>query len=226
MKKTLAIFLVAVLAVTALCACLTASAADLTVSFTQEAGTATDEGSVTLFPADEAFTLTSADANLRWAFVMVADKDGKIVRLAKHLLRDTDDNAASFPTRGVDVPAGGFAIVFHTGANGDKNAELRDYYDALVAAAGVDPSNTAVDVKVDWQIVLNSDKSGATYYKGAAPAGDTTPSGDNNSSTPSSDASTSSTPSKVPTGDNGIIVFAVLGLVAVAGAAVAVKARR
>lgn len=48
---------------------------------------------------------------------------------------------------------------------------------------------------------------------------------DNKSETPSTNEPSKDNTSKVPTGDNGVVLFAVLGLVACAGVAVAVKTR-
>lgn len=187
MKKTLAITLVLVMVVSCL-SVLFVSAAEvesLTVHFTQLEGTSTNDCSLTLFSAGESdLDLKSGDANIRWAYAIAVDANGKIVRLGKNLLSEAQDANNEYDYHSILIPAGGHAIVFHCGdgENSSGNEDLRDYFTDLLAATGhegTDCDNTVLDVSAaGWQIANLTTEGGefdygsVTLYKGAAPAGE------------------------------------------------------
>ena len=184
MKKTLAIALVLVMVVSCI-SVLFVSAAEvesLTVLFTQLEGSSTQDCSLTLHPGtDEEMELKSGDANIRWAYAMAMDAKGNIVRLGKNLLSEAQDTNNAFDNHGIKIPAGGYAVVFHCGdgENSSGNEDLRDYFNDLIAAAGVsDVDNTVAEVaSAGWQAAGLTTEGGehefgsVTFYKGAAPAG-------------------------------------------------------
>ncbi len=184
MKKTLALALVFVMVVSCV-SVLFASAEDvesITVEFTQDPGTSTGNGSVTLFKAeaDKELEIDSGTANLRWAYALIADKDGKIVALASQLLNDAQDPENKFSPHKATVPAGGFAIVSHHGDSSQENVDLLNFIYALAQTAGLseDGKNvgTGVNKQADvssagWTAALAADEKSVTLYKGASTAG-------------------------------------------------------
>ena len=175
MKKAVALILAVVLSVTSVVcvfAAQTTEAEPLTVTFTGTDAVIGDS-SIIYYPgnADSVRTLQSDDWNFRWAYVLVCDADGTVVRIAAqlvtHATHPTDPENNPW-TRSVDIPADGFAIAFHTG-DGSAHPELKAYYGELEALEGT-LYNTVRDVTTDWQIVVNDDASGATLYRGPAPA--------------------------------------------------------
>ena len=182
MKKTLAIALVLVMALSCL-SVLFVSAAEvesLTVHFTQLAESSTQDCSLTLFPAgDSDRVIDSGEANLRWATAIAVAADGTIVRVSRNLLSDAQDANNAYEYHSITVPAGGFGVVVHfgDGDNSNGHGDLREYVNELFTAAGIDiPENTVVDVsKAGWQAAGLTTEGGefdfgsVTFYKGKAP---------------------------------------------------------
>ncbi len=136
--------------------------------FTQDEGAATVLGSVTLFETgDTERTVTSTDANLRWAYAIIVDASRRIDKIASLLFHDGDPNVDEFPDRGFVIPAGGFAVVFHCGENEELNTDLKTFFVALCEAAGVSSEHKVVDVgHVGWYAFLNLMEQCVTFYQG------------------------------------------------------------
>ena len=177
MKKTLALALVLVMVISSVCV-LFASAEDVTslkVDFNQDTGAVTGNGTVTLFKAEagEELVIDSATANLRWAYTIVADKDGKITALGAQILSVAQDeaNPNDFDFHEVTVPAGGFAVVSHHGDNSEKNTELLQFIYDLAKAAGLSEDGKTVGAGANkqsdvssagWTAVLADDEKSVT----------------------------------------------------------------
>ena len=180
MKKTLALALVLVMVISSICVVFASAedVASLKVDFNQDTGAVTGDGTITLFKAnaDKDLVIDSDAANLRWAYTIVVNKDGKISSLASQIVKASEDSANKF-VHTVTVPAGGFAVVSHHGGNSDKNTDLLKFIFDLAKAGGIN-SATGSDVEkpqsdvssAGWTAVLADDEKSVTLYKGAAPS--------------------------------------------------------
>lgn len=275
MKKVFALLLVAVMAVTCLCAALSVSAEEtytdkvnLLPASEKDVSQASDNGKVNFTVSNGQLKLVrSTESGIAWP--SVGFDVNKEIDLSEtpmlHMVFDVDPNS----TADVDEGCGVNGIITYKVGDEEKTAQL-----SAIAGRDVDDFRLSSDlfvkfpetgkitvVKVTLSIYASderaaegqaiiwktlafagegsantssedsSDNAGNTETSSEAPAESNTESSApaETSSAPAATSSTApatSSTSKPATGDEGIIVFAVLGLVAVAGAAIAVKARR
>ncbi len=200
--------------------------------------------------------------NMRYVYLLIFDKDGKLVGLGNNLLSKKEEAGKDKDFQNdLTVPAGGMLVTFvYNDGEGEnhrvKNQKLFDYYKETVlskldyednektADDKANPkyytnfANMTKDVDSDYHAVVDGSK--ITFYKGAAPVVSkpaessaaatsstaATSSKAATSSTVATSSTTAATSSNAPAaGDTGLIIFAILGIVAVAGAAVVVRSR-
>lgn len=176
------------------------------VGESETAVTATDgksgylDGDVIYYPAgDEDRVLTSADNNFRYTYLMIVDKDGKIVEVGNNLVANSADYQGE-----ITVPAGGFAIsFFYNASSATANQALYDVYASL----------TGEKVDSDAFTVYNEtvEVNGGDYV--VTCDGETLKVSVGSTGTPDA-------------GDAGVLVFAVLAIVSLAGLTVVSKARK
>lgn len=158
------------------------------------------DGEIFYYPAgNEDRVLTSADWNFRYVYLMVVDADGKIVEVGNNLVA----NDPSFQGE-ITVPAGGFAISFFYNASNTTNQKLFDVYTSITGEA-VDAGFAIYNVTEaldsgDYVVTCDGEKLAVTV-------GATKPSVPN-------------------AGDASLLVFALIGLVALAGVSFAAKAHK
>lgn len=118
---------------------ISASAADsFQLAITDYDGVAVDEGSdiyaqVYVYPAGNADrVVTSEEFNLRYVFVLVCDKDGKVLEAGNNIFKSSDDRAAEFPQHDVTAPAGGHVVTFFYNASNPLNQDAYDFYNELI----------------------------------------------------------------------------------------------
>ncbi len=252
MKKCLSMILATVI-LTAICvtACisLVAAAAEKTpvVQITtakKEAASVNEDGFVAYFPNDTnaAKTITSGkDVALRYINFLVFDGDGKLVAVGNNLL--TPEQATDGQKSTVSVPAHGTLVTFDYFVNKDgtvkrdKNQKLWDIYNAALGKDDKDKQveifNTVQEVTSNYYLTIDNATTLSVYD---GPVSTDTPNESSAASTSSKPTSTSTPASTSSTsaaassnapaaGDTGLIIFAILGIIAVAGASLAVRAR-
>ncbi len=155
------------------------------------------DGQVIYYAAgDEDRVLTADEFNFRYSYILVVDKDGKIVEVGNNLLTNAQDSGNTFQNE-FTVPAGGFAISFFYNGDNTANQALFDVY-ASITGQNVD----SIFAIYNETVAVN----GGNYV--------VTCDGEN---------------LKVSVGnpgDAGVLVFAVLAMVALAGLAVVTKTRK
>lgn len=246
MKKTLAIVLTLVLALSC-CGMIFASAASAETFWITHYDDATVEGAGIIMTGED----TTGVWNDHYAFKPIDGvKNGyELVEISYGTIANGDDSTNGHG-EALAVPAGGFVYSTSIGNNyldlglGDTNY-VNDNCNAQISRCrtwkvgdqfiitGLDLEGKTVPTSTSGKGWYEADyvctATIVAYDPSNPPADDGKDDGNTGSestgSTSSPATSTSSETSKVPTGDNGIIVFAVLGLFAVAGAAVCVKIR-
>lgn len=155
------------------------------------------DGQVIYYAAgDEDRVLTADEFNFRYSYILVVDKDGKIVEVGNNLLTNAQDSGNTFQNE-FTVPAGGFAISFFYNGDNTANQALFDVY-ASITGQNVD----SIFAIYNETVAVN----GGNYV--------VTCDGEN---------------LKISVGnpgDAGVLVFAVLAMVALAGLAVVTKTRK
>lgn len=270
MKKVFALLLVAVMAVTCLCAALSVSAEEtytdkvnLLPASKDDVSQASENGKVDFTVSNGQLKLVrSTESGIAWP--SVGFDVNKEIDLSKtpmlHLVFDVDPNS----TADVDEGCGVNGIITYTVGDEEKTAQL-----SAVAGRDADDFRLSSDVYLDfakfaettgkitvvkitlsiyasdervaegqsitWKTLAfagegaaeeSSEDSKAEETSSEAPAENSNTETSSAPAATSSEAPATSSTSKPATGDEGVIVFAVLGLVAVAGAAIAVKGRR
>ncbi len=249
MKKWLSLILATVM-LTAVCAtALVANAAERTpvaqvTNAQKNAYVKTEDGFVSYNQneTDAVKTITSGGDDgqvwLRWVNILIFDGNGKLVELGNNLLttKEAADKGGTWKTT-VNIPAHGTMVVYTYAADKPTNKPLQDVYDANIGTA---ISNSTKEVESNYYLEIDNATT-LSIYDGPAPVeskptessqptetSKPTESSDASSEAPSGATSSTSTPSQgePSTGDVGLIVFALLGVLAIAGAAVVIRVKR
>ncbi len=148
-------------------------------------------GQIYVYPAGDAErVVTSEEFNLRYVFIFVCDKDGKILEAGNNLVKSSEPNAANFQNE-VTAPAGGHVVTFYYNSENTANQDARDFYDEVLAkfAGTSDVYNETVKLNGCTYTVTYKD-SAVTFTKGSTSDNENTSSETPDASTDvSSDAS-------------------------------------
>ena len=138
MKRIFASLMAIMLVFSMFAICASAEANSFQLAITEYDGVAVDEGTdvyaqVYVYPAGNADrVVTSEEYNLRYVFVLVCDKDGKVLEAGNNIFKSSDDRAAEFPQHDVTAPAGGHVVTFFYNASNPLNQEAYDFYNELL----------------------------------------------------------------------------------------------
>ncbi len=251
MKKILTLAL-AVMMLATFCTVFAVSADEPTLAENQLPVAGTDapnvfeDGKIFYYPAgEEDRVVSSDDYNFRYAFVIVCDANGNLVEIGNNLLTTTEEASKGTEYQNdFTVPAGGFAIsYFYNATDGASNQKLHDIYTSITgeledASKALYNVTAKVETEVAYTLscdgtVLTINEKSESEPESSEPEAESSEEAVESSeeAVESSEEAVESseapaTSSEAPkTGDAGILVFAVLAVVAIAGCAVAVKVR-
>ena len=128
------------------------------------------DGIVVAIPNDSSETLTiaSGDYQLRYVFILIFDETGVCTQVGNNLLSADDERASEFPQHDIQIPAGGFAVLFYYNANeGPSNIALYEYYEELGGTAYSNETGRAASGK---NYVAELENNTVTIYFAAAEA--------------------------------------------------------
>jgi len=149
------------------------------------------DGQIYVYPAGDAERVVeSEEFNLRYVFIFVCDKDGKILEAGNNLVKSSEPNAANFQNE-VTAPAGGHVVTFYYNSANTANQDAYDLYNEVLTkfAPTTDVYNETVKLN-DCPYTATYKDSAITFSKNSASDNESTPSETpNESSDVSSDAS-------------------------------------
>lgn len=176
MKRILAVLLISLLSVSAFLICASAEGESFDLAITDYEGVAIEEGSdingqLYVYPAgDTDRVVTSEEFNLRYMFILVCDKDGKVLEAGNNLFKSSDPRANEFPQHEVTAPAGGHVITFYYNSENTLNQAAYDFYTELLEhfAATTDVFNETAELSNCTYTVTYKD-SAATFTRNELP---------------------------------------------------------
>ncbi len=135
------------------------------------------DGQIYVYPAGDAERVVeSEEFNLRYVFIFVCDKDGKILEAGNNLVKSSEPNAANFQNE-VTAPAGGHVVTFYYNSSNTANQDAYDLYNEVLTkfAPTTDVYNETVKLN-DCPYTATYKDSAITFSKNSASDNETTPS--------------------------------------------------
>ena len=169
--------LMAIMLIFGTCAIYASAADSFVVALTDFDGVMPEESDDTfapvfVYPAENTDrVVTSEEFNFRFLFVLVCDKDGRVIEAGNNLFKASDPRANEFPQHDVTAPAGGHVVAFRYNNDVTANQALFDFYTEAIAkfAPTTDVYNETVKL-TNCTYTITFKASSVTFTKDALEA--------------------------------------------------------